>query len=305
VQTALHCNIWTELAADPWLTADAWYAVQDAGLMALHIVTADERLAEANSKTTVAIFAQPGIGKTSLLWTLLASTALCIDLEAGMKSVEDWPGDSIPIGTWLDAVDIACLIGGLDPDDNTGEAKTKRRLRGLADLDGITFVAKIAVEPNNDPRSPDKNKLDRPVLPNEKEWRAVMNGEDVAPSPSRPRSGANASRNAPGGEARVGAAASGSCAAGGCGRLAAARDGGFGAGCRRQPAGKAGRACLAEPVTGGPGWLRRDARGVHRLRCRSRCPALGGRTLSGRTSGPARSAVARPRTPPWRRRACG
>ena len=83
--------------------------------MALHIVTAEERLAEANSKTTVAIFGPPGVGKTSLLWTLLASTALCVDLEAGMKSVEDWPGDSIPIRSWLDAVDIACLIGGVDP----------------------------------------------------------------------------------------------------------------------------------------------------------------------------------------------
>jgi hypothetical protein len=85
---------------------------------------------------------------------------------------------------------------GLDPDDNGEEAKAKRRLRGLADLDGISFVAKIAVEPNNDPRYPDQNKLDRPVLPNEKEWRAVMNGEEVAPSPSRPRSGGNATRNA-------------------------------------------------------------------------------------------------------------
>ena len=37
---------------------------------------------------------------------------------------------------------------GLDPDDHE-DAKAKRRLRGLADLDGITFVAKIAVEPNN------------------------------------------------------------------------------------------------------------------------------------------------------------
>src|SRR5918996_431090 len=83
--------------------------------MTLHIVTAEERLAEANSKTTLAIFGPPGAGKTSLLWTLLASTALCVDLEAGMKSVEDWSGDSIPIRLWLDAVDIACLIGGVDP----------------------------------------------------------------------------------------------------------------------------------------------------------------------------------------------
>ena len=83
--------------------------------MTLHIVTADERLAAANSKTTVAIFGPPGVGKTSLLGTLLASTTLCVDLEAGMKAVQDWPGDSIPIRSWLDAVDIACLIGGVDP----------------------------------------------------------------------------------------------------------------------------------------------------------------------------------------------
>jgi AAA domain len=83
--------------------------------MPLHIVTADERLAEANSKTTLAIFGPPGVGKTSLLRSLLASATLCVDLEAGMKSVQDWPGDSLPIRSWLDAIDIACLIGGVDP----------------------------------------------------------------------------------------------------------------------------------------------------------------------------------------------
>jgi hypothetical protein len=77
---------------------------------------------------------------------------------------------------------------GLDPDDDSEDAKAKRRLRGLADLDGITFVAKITIEPSTDPRYSDKNKLDRPVLPNEKEWRAVMDGQEVPPSPSRPRS---------------------------------------------------------------------------------------------------------------------
>jgi hypothetical protein len=65
--------------------------------MTLHIVTADERLAAANIKTTVAIFGPPGVGKTSLLQSLLASTTICVDLEAGLKSVQDWRGDSIPI----------------------------------------------------------------------------------------------------------------------------------------------------------------------------------------------------------------
>ena len=69
---------------------------------------------------------------------------------------------------------------GLDSEDMSEAAKAKRQLRGLADLNGITFVAKVAVEPNKDPRYPDHNRLDHPVLPNEKEWRAVMNGETVA-----------------------------------------------------------------------------------------------------------------------------
>ena len=132
---------------------------------------------------------------------------------------------------------------GLDPDDNSEEAKAKRRLRGLADLDGITFVAKIAVEPNNDSRYPDQNKLDRPVLPNEKEWRAVMNGEDVPPSPSRPRSaksGAGSARSRP--EARLGTAACEDRAACRCRGVAAA-------------AGRAGPAAVSRRSRAGPAWL--------------------------------------------------
>jgi hypothetical protein len=83
--------------------------------MTLAIVTADDRLAEANTKTTMVIFGPSGIGKTSLLKTLPAETTLCVDLEAGMKSVQGWHGDSIPIRSFRDAVDIACLIGGVDP----------------------------------------------------------------------------------------------------------------------------------------------------------------------------------------------
>lgn len=85
---------------------------------------------------------------------------------------------------------------GLDPEDTSETAKGKRQLRGLVDLGGITFVGKIAVEPSNDERYPDKNRLDRVVLPNEKEWRAVMNGEEVAPRPSRPR-GAKSGQGSP------------------------------------------------------------------------------------------------------------
>ena len=40
---------------------------------------------------------------------------VCIDLEAGLKSVQGWKGDSLPIRRFADAVDIACLIGGANP----------------------------------------------------------------------------------------------------------------------------------------------------------------------------------------------
>ena len=83
--------------------------------MALRIVTADERLSAAGAKTTMTIFGPSGVGKTSLLKTLPAAETLCIDLEAGMKSVQDWPGDSIPIRTFADALDIGCLVGGVSP----------------------------------------------------------------------------------------------------------------------------------------------------------------------------------------------
>jgi hypothetical protein len=83
--------------------------------MPLRIVTADERLSEAANKTTMALFGPSGVGKTSLLKTLPAETTLCIDLEAGMKSVQDWRGDSIPIRCFEDAIDLACLIGGVNP----------------------------------------------------------------------------------------------------------------------------------------------------------------------------------------------
>ena len=83
--------------------------------MALRIVSADERLSAAGAKTTMAIFGPSGVGKTSLLKSLPLAETLCIDLEAGMKSVQDWRGDSIPVRTFADALDIGCLVGGVNP----------------------------------------------------------------------------------------------------------------------------------------------------------------------------------------------
>jgi hypothetical protein len=85
---------------------------------------------------------------------------------------------------------------GLDPNDMSETTKQKRILRGLADLNGIVFVAKIRVEPSDNPAYRDQNRLDRVVLPNEKGWKAVMEGREVAPSPSRRATAATAQPSA-------------------------------------------------------------------------------------------------------------
>ena len=106
-------------------------------------------------------------------------------------------GWKISKGSFRAMIDSAL---GLDPQDMSEAAKSKRILRGLADLNGITFVAKIKVEPSDDPRYGDSNKLDRVVLPSEPEWRKVMDSEVLAPSPStraRPKAASPASPAAP------------------------------------------------------------------------------------------------------------
>ncbi len=121
--------------------------------MSLRILSADERLAEAQGKTTVALFGPSGHGKTTLVKTLPAAQTVCIDLEAGLKSVQDWRGDSLPSRRFADAVDIACLIGGANPaaqpDEHFSEAHYAHlrgqhpELAARLDAKSIVFVDSI------------------------------------------------------------------------------------------------------------------------------------------------------------------
>jgi hypothetical protein len=84
--------------------------------MALRLITATERLSDLQNKDTLLIVGENGVGKTSLLYTIPPEIrVLALDMEAGLKSVQEWNGDSIPIRTWEELAEIACLIIGPDP----------------------------------------------------------------------------------------------------------------------------------------------------------------------------------------------
>lgn len=97
---------------------------------------------------------------------------------------------------------------GLDPHDMSEAAKAKRILRGLADLNGITFAAKLRVEPANDPRYGDNNRIDRVVLPGEPEYARIMAGEALPPQPSQRAARAPATGTTPSAWGGTGAPAS-------------------------------------------------------------------------------------------------
>jgi hypothetical protein len=75
---------------------------------------------------------------------------------------------------------------GLSDKDNSPQAQNARRISGLADLDGIEFVARIDV--GTDSNGEEKNEIRQAVTRDHKEYAAVMGGMmvPVGYSPAQP-----------------------------------------------------------------------------------------------------------------------
>ena len=122
----------------------------------MKIISAYERL-KKTKKIKGVIFGPHKIGKTSLLWTLDPKKTLFVDAEAGDLSVLDWPGDSLELRTWDEAVDIACLLGGPNPAFKPHQSYSKEHFDNVKEkiqldlkkydiifIDSITVVARLA-----------------------------------------------------------------------------------------------------------------------------------------------------------------
>ena len=107
--------------------------------MALPIITADQRLAEARG-IKGCIFGKSGIGKTSLIWTLDPKATLFIDLEAGDLAIEGWTGNALRPRTWPECRDLAVFIGGPNPALRSDQAYGEAHFAAVAERFGPPSV---------------------------------------------------------------------------------------------------------------------------------------------------------------------
>lgn len=77
--------------------------------MSMPFIKAEERLARKRS-LKLGLVGVPGIGKTSLLWTLPPEQTLHVEIEDGDLSVATWPGDVYRPQTWDQFRDLVVAI---------------------------------------------------------------------------------------------------------------------------------------------------------------------------------------------------
>ena len=71
---------------------------------------------------------------------------------------------------------------GITPKDESPNAQTARRINGLADIDGIEFVAKIDI--GKDKYDADKNEIQLAITPDHKDYAAIMGAVAAVTAPA-------------------------------------------------------------------------------------------------------------------------
>jgi len=101
----------------------------------IRLITAAERLADAERKTSMVVVGRAKVGKTSLLLGLPERETIVLDFEAGLTSVEGrWHGDSVPLRSWIDTINLACLLAGPDPSRPPTEAFSEEHYHHVVEL---------------------------------------------------------------------------------------------------------------------------------------------------------------------------
>lgn len=80
---------------------------------------------------------------------------------------------------------------GIDPNDTSDEAKSKRTVELWDAFQNLRFIARIGIEKSKDPAYPDKNRL-YPISPAEKAWKTTEQIQNDPTLPLAPKPGESA-----------------------------------------------------------------------------------------------------------------
>ena len=80
---------------------------------------------------------------------------------------------------------------GIMPDDTSPRAQSGRKIRGFADLDGLVFVARVGIEPDN--KGGQRNTIKRAIEPDHEEYIPIKKAASPPPA-TRQAQPANRSR---------------------------------------------------------------------------------------------------------------
>ena len=72
------------------------------------------------------------------------------------------------------------------PDDESEQGRAARSIESFADLNGLEFACKIGIEKNKSGEHPDKNKILSVLTSDNKQYRAVMSGQDTSTGTGAP-----------------------------------------------------------------------------------------------------------------------
>lgn len=113
--------------------------------MPLRLVTADQRMAEGYAKLTAVIEGRPKVGKTTLVTTLPPESTLFVNIESGTLSiVHSFRGLQFDLDTFVDIMNIACLIGGVDHSVKDGDWYSASHYRDVYNSVAQTYGPDVA-----------------------------------------------------------------------------------------------------------------------------------------------------------------
>lgn len=86
---------------------------------------------------------------------------------------------------------------GINPKDESDQARQARQVGGWEDFDGLEFAVEIGIEKDKKGEYPDKNKIAKVITPDHSKYQEIMEGNTIVPASGGQKTAAPAKESAP------------------------------------------------------------------------------------------------------------